>query len=558
MRWFSSALLSLAVFWPTLSTADYEQYTYTHPDDNYHLTHTSVSDDGQVMAAIGSPSSTDGDELVVFNIDQSAPVWTYDDIVDDRIFDLDVSGDGTTIVACGSGVWLFDVASEELIWAFDDDYRVWDSCDVSADGETIVAGNRQSSVASWDRSTSEIVRYWTFTDGGFVDLVDMTEDGSLVIAASDYSYGLIDLAADDFVWERLTEVEVYDVGFNADGSRGYALLDDGQMGTDVYVLRGLNMDTGKLTWQKRFRSANTPRLQMSADGERIMLTTNKKYYGLNKSGKVDWTFTPHGQETSMQMSENGKFVTVAEGLYYVYFFDWDYPKQKHRAYQIDQPTFPDAVGVSADGSVVAYANEHYVVQQVQPGILVDNQDTIPVYSSGDDIALRYFVSNPGQETNLKIRTSLSLPQVSVLSDLGAEVDGDPRTTRSKLLDYANATLPGYEVIDTRSVAVEAHSSETITPALTVPDLVIPDWLGDLLDLLGLDDLFASLMGDYADPLTDLVNKKVDNALTDGAEDAVAGGQATYAMLGLGQVELYDADTNEVYSTDTFFFMYLVL
>ena len=66
------------------------------------------------------------------------------------------------------------------------------------------------------------------------------------------------------------------------------------------------------------------------------------------------------------------------------------------------------------------------------------------------------------------------------------------------------------------------------------------------------------MGDYADPMKDLMNDQINDALTNGAEDAVSTGEATYALLGLGQVELYDADTNEVYSTDSFFFMYLVL
>ncbi|MBI4407895.1 MAG: hypothetical protein HY565_05360, partial [Candidatus Kerfeldbacteria bacterium] len=241
-----------------------------------------------------------------------------------------------------------------------------------------------------------------------------------------------------------------------------------------------------------------------------------------------------------------------------YFFDWDYPRGKHRPFQVDSPTFPDAVGVSADGSTVAYANEHFVVQQVVPGILVDNLDTIPVYIAGSSMDLRYYVSNPGKKANLKIRTSLSLPQISVLSDLGAEVDGDPKGAKSKLLEYANATLPGYEVIDTRSVAMAAHDSEAVTPTLTVPEMILPDWVGDLLDLLGLSEIFDSLMGDYADPMNDLMNDRINEALTSGAENAVSAGEGSYALLGLGQVELYDADTNEVYSTDSFFFMYLVL
>ena len=551
-------LMALALGWPVVGFA-YDSYTYTSGNDNYHLTQTSLSDDGSVIIGIGGTSVVASDEVVVFSVDDDNPVWNWDDNGDDRIFDVDVSGDGSTAVACGSSVWLLDIEQQELLWTYgEDDIYVWDTCDISEDGQTIVAGNRQSSIGSWDRSSSDYVRWWTLTDGGFVDVVDMTEDGKTAIVSNGYSYALIDLSSDEFVWEKETSVSITTVGLNANATRGYAIVDDGETGTDVSILRGINMTTGRLTWKKRFRSTNTPRVQMSSNGKRVMLTTNKKYYGLGSTGKQEWTFVPSGQETSMQMSANGDFVVVAEGLYYVYFFDWDYPRGKHRAFQIDRPTFPGSVGVSADGSTVAYKDEDFVVQQVVPGILVDNLDTIPVYSSGSSMDVRYYVSNPGKKANLKIRTSLSLPQVSILSDLGAEVDGDPKGAKSKLLEYANATLPGYEVIDTRSVAMVAHDSKTITPTLTVPEMVLPDWVGDFLELIGLDDVFASLMGDYSDPMKDLMNDKINDALTSGAEDAVSAGQATYALLGLGQVELYDETTNEVYSTDSFFFMYLVL
>ncbi|MBI2415627.1 MAG: WD40 repeat domain-containing protein [Candidatus Kerfeldbacteria bacterium] len=543
---------------PLVSQADYVSYTYSHSKDNYHLTNTSVSNDGTVIAAVGGTSVVASDEVVVFGLNTTEPVWTFDDIGDSNIFDLDLSGDGTTAVVCGGGVWLLDIENEALLWAFDDDYRVWDTCDISEDGNTVLAGNRQSGVASWDRSSSEIVRYWTFADGGFVNVVDMTEDGKQAIAATSYSYGLMDIVSDNFTWEKVTDVEVYTAGLSNNGRRAYVVLDDGKLGTDIYFLRGVGLAGGNVTWRKRFSSYNTPRVQISNSGERIMLTTNDEYFGLNRTGKVEWTFSPAGQETDMQMSSNGKFVTVAEGLYYTYFFDWDYPKNKHRAVQIDRPTFPGAVGVSADGSTVAYADEDFVVQEVKPGILVDNQDTIPVYFAGRNVGLRYFVSNPGEQANLKIRTSLSLPQVSVLADVGAEVDGDPKGIRSKLLEYANATLPGYEVIDTRSVAVSAHNSKTVTTAVLVPDMIMPDWIGDFLELIGLDDFFDTLMGDYADPMKTLLNNKVNSAMTEDASAQVSAGDASYALFGLGQVELYDAETNEVYSTDTFYFMYLVI
>ena len=146
----------------------------------------------------------------------------------------------------------------------------------------------------------------------------------------------------------------------------------------------------------------------------------------------------------------------------------------------------------------------------------------------------------------------------MLSDLGATVAGDPKNFRDKLLNYTNATLPGYEIADELDIIVKAHNSKDITADIAMPNLIQPDWVGDFLELIGLDDAFDNLMGEYAEPLNDLVNNEVNTQLTSGAESGVAGSQGAYALLGVGQVELYDANTNEVYSTDTFLFMYLAL
>lgn len=558
-KWLGRFSVIVILSWPMTSAASYANYTYTDANDNnYHYKETTASKDGSVLVAVGGSDINATENVTVFSPNSTEPIWVFSDIGDSVIFDVALSRDGKTAVACGSGIWLLDIAHQKLLWAFDDDWRVWDTCDISADGSVIIAGNRQSSVASWHRSSSEIVRYWTFVDGGFVDKVTLTNNGVLAIAENSYSYGLIQLNQDSFVWQKTTDVEIYDIGFNKiNGKRGYIDLDDGFTGTDEHYLRGINMHNGTLTWSKKFNSYNTPRVQMSNNGKRIMLTTNDKYYGLKGNGKTVWEFTPAGQETYLNMSATGKFITVAEGLNYVYFFDWDYPEYKHRPFQVDRVDFASRVAVSNNGSTVGYGANDYVVQQTKPGILVDTHN-VPVYRAGNAMELSYFVSNPGEKKNLKVRTSLSLPQVAVLSDLGATVSGDPKNFSNKLLDYANATLPGYEIVDTQDVIVKAHNSKNITSSITIPDMIMPDWVGDFLTLVGLDDAFSTLMGDYAEPLNDLVSSEINNELVNGAEAGVSGEQGAYALLGIGQAELYDAETNEVYSTDTFYFMYLAL
>ncbi len=543
------------------ATNDYVNYTYQHPtESNYHLGYSEVNADGSMVVAIGGTGVIADSEVVVFTADKKKPAWKIDEFAEQGqvVFDVDISSDGSTIVACGSAVWLIDTVSKAISWTYDEGIYVFDTCTLSDDGEMVVAGNRQSSVMMWDRSSNELMREWIFNDGGFVDQVVMTGDGQWVLAENGYSYGGINTAEDSFQWETEVDDDIYGIGINDEsGKFGFMVQDYDDGGSSSFRIFGLNPRTGRITWTRKFTSYNTPHARLSANGRRLLLTTNDIYYGLNgTSGRQQWSFKLDGGSTSAALSANGKFIVVTEGLDYIYFFDWDYPRDKKRPFQIDTGIFPGAAGISADSSTAVYEHSDYTYQQIAPGMLADLQN-IPVYSPDDIVELRYHISNPGQAANLAVKTTVSLPQVAILSDLGATVSGEPNGVKNKLLDYANKTLPGYEELDIRPYDLDANDSTTETISVEMPDLIMPDWLGDLLEFLGLDELFGELMGDYAEPLNDLVNNKVNDKLTSGATDAVTAGQATYALLGLGQVELYNADTNEVYSSDTFYFMYLV-
>lgn len=552
----------LFLLWPVFAhAASYTRYDYKHPtENNYHLGDSEVSEDGSTVVAIGGTGVIADSEVVVFTAKKKKPAWKIDDeIGNSNIFDVDISADGSTIVACGSAVWLIDVESKSIAWTYEESIYVYDTCTLSDDGQTVVAGNRQSSVFMWDRSSSELMRQWVYNDGGFVDVVAMTGDGEWIFTSNGYSYGAMRTSEEGFQWEKEVNDDIWSVGLNSvDGKVGYLLQDNDDGGSSSFNVIVINPRTGKELWSKTLTSYHTPRAQLSATGHRLLLTTNDIYYGFNATnGRMDWVFERDGSSTSAALSNNGKFIGVTEGIDYVYLLDWSYPKKRQRPFQIDAPgTFPSSIGLSGNSSTLVYEYDDYNYQQIKPGILVDLQN-IPVYSPGDDVKIRYHVSNPGKQANLKVRATVSLPQVAFLSDLGATVSGEPASTKGKLLDYANKTLPGYDELDMRSAQLPANDSETLKVTVEMPDLIMPDWLGDLLDFLGLDVLFETLMGDYAAPLKDLVNNKVNDALTTGATNAVAGGSAAYAMLGIGQVQLYDADTNEVYSGDTFYFMYLV-
>ncbi|MEK7540553.1 MAG: WD40 repeat domain-containing protein [Patescibacteria group bacterium] len=532
---------------PVAAAGKYNSYDYENKVHNYHLTETEVSFDGSVVVEVSDIDSNTPDILTVFTPDQQKPAWTYEDADPEApMFDVDISKDSSTIVVCGGKIWVFDVATESLIWDLEDEANVWDACTLSEDGSEIYVANRASSVAHFTRTSNEIQDYWTMDDGGFVTELSLSEDGTHVLAANDYAYTLIDLTSGEVIWEEPSDDQIVGVGLNEDGTKGFILTDE--------HLDFLKTTSGSPVWSRSFDpDTNTPRASISNDGSRIVLTTNDEYLGL-KTAKhsVAWRFKRNGSDTTLGMSQNGKFAVITEGLDYIYLFDWDF-KKKQRPMHIRTAVFPRGAGLSGDGSALAYTHGDFHFEQIPPGVLVTNQD-IPVYSAGMSMDVQYFVSNPGKKADLKLKTSLSLPQFSFLDDLGASVDGEPAGVKMKLLEYANKTLPGYEVVDEQAVTLKAHTSKAIETSFTVPDMITPDWLGDLLDLLGLDNVFDDLMGELAAPLSGLVNSGLSDAMTEQANSSKAEG--VFPLLGLAKIQLYDPDNNEVYSQDSFMFLYL--
>lgn len=544
----------------TAIAAKYTNYTYKNKSEsNYHLTDSELSADGSIATAIGGTSVVAFSEVAIFTPTMRKPAWKFipgDSMV---IFDQDISADGSTIVACGSAVWLIDTASQEVVWTYDESVYVFDTCTLSNDGSKIFAGSRQSQIFHWAPTSNEPEQIWTLSDGGFIDKITISNNGKKLLAENSYSYAFLNnTSADTFTWEKSTTDEIYSVGLSSNGRIGYVLAyDRSTEDNDDYYISKINTRSPKFLWKKMFTSYNTPYARISANGKRIVLTTNKVYYGLNaKNGKTQWKFNRQdGDNTTLAASANNKFIVVTEGLDYTYFFDWDYPSSTQRPFQIDgNLLFPSAAGVSADGSTATYEADDYTFQKITPGILADLQDTIPIYTSGQDVDIRYFVSNPGVEANLTVRTTLSLPQFTFLTDLGESIDEDePDGNKSKLWQYAQKTLPGYKVADTRSISVNAHESSTINTTYEMPNMLLPNWVESLLGALDSVNFFGDLLGELSEPLG-LLSEDSDTLYSALASES---DNYSYPMIGLGRIELMNEKTGKVYSRDTFIFIYVL-
>lgn len=551
-------LLSLSIV--PLLTGSYVNYTYEHPrENNYHLGDFELSADGSIAIAIGGTGTIADEEVVVFTADRKTPAWKYDIPSDMVVFDAEISADGSTIVACGSAVWAIDVSSHELLWSYDEGIYVFDTCTLSEDGTHIFAGSRQAQIFKWSRDTNAYEQLWTLSEDGFIDQIVIAGDGSSLLVENSSSYAFInDTSSSEFTWEKSFSDEIYSIGLNANGTRGFAIVYDRSTNrNDDYYVAGMTTTSPRWQWKRKFRSYHPPRGDMSLSGDHLAITTNAVYYGLNgQTGKKDWLFTRAGSNTTLSLSGNGKFVIVTEGVDYIYFFDWDYPGKRQRPFQIDTGIFPSAAGISRDGATATYEHQDMTYQQIVPGMLADLLDTVPVYQSGDTMTLRYFVSNPGKATDLRVRTALSLPQITFLSELGSTVTEEPPSTKMKSLSYKEEVLPGYNILDRRDITVEAHDSFNQTYEFEVPSMLLPEWLEDLIGTLtDVLDVGGAILDELGVPLSDLIGKTKQDSMEAATSALLA--NLSYPMIGLGKVELYDPDTETVYSSDSFIFIYIL-
>lgn len=553
------------LFFSNSAQAKYQEYTYTYSDSdsetedtNYHYTGLEISQDGSTAAAIGGFGTVAQEDMVVFKDNKKSPAWGYSVGEDEAMFDLALSLDGSTIMACGSGAWVYSVSQATLLWEYKDNNYAYDVCALSEDGRYLAAGDRGGVVTLWERGSSIPVRTWELAEPGyFVNSLTMVKDGSRILASTDFITVFINTQADNVLWSRTSATEIIASGCGVNDCKyGYLLRDDGELAGGGYTLTGIRINNANALWKKNVASSNTPQIALSGGGKRMVLTTNEGYYGYHTdTGRRKWKFMRSGGETTVAVSNSAKWTAVSDGHEYVYVFDWDFPHETQRPLRMIAVVFPGSVAISSDGATLVYEHGAFTLTELKPSLLVKTKG-VPVYARELPVNMEYFVSNPGKNKNLRIRTTFSLPQIALLSDFGQTVDGEPQGVKGKILDYVNKTLPGYEVGEEgREVNQAAHSSEKVNASFTMPDMIMPDWLGDLLELLGLDDLFQNIFGQFSTPMNLLLNAKLNAEMTAGTESqAEAGG--LYPLFGLGQTQLYDATTNEVYDSDRFFFIYI--
>lgn len=562
-------ILLLAVNPVYAASSSYIEYTYKDEESNYHIGGAALSTDGSIGVAIAGTSVIATDEVIAFTPTKQI-LWRFDP-GNKTIFDVDISDDGSTVVACGSSVWLLNAINGELIWESEQGIHVFDTCAISRTGKKIFAASRQSTIFRWGKKSNKPKLSWTLSEDGFIDKIDITPNGKQLVGENEVSYVYIkDTNINSFTWEIVSEenIDIRDIGISQDGKNVY-IIEDIIKSSD-YKLKKVSLENGSPIWTKDFESFHTPYGRISHDGERIILSTNKIYYGINgKDGSTQWTYERDGNSSDLDISSDGKFSLITEGLDYIYLFDWDYPESKNRPTRIYEGIFPSSPAVSANSSTGIFEHEDFTFVQFPPGLLID-QLSIAVYVPGDKVSLRYFISNPGEKTRLEARVILSLPQLTIFSDLASGFSREPLTTKSKLINFASNSIPGARIVDEakRTYDINPNSSITEQVVFEMPDLVKPDWLDSFLSFLRVKNQISDAnpeelekAGKLLDEVNDVASLFVESSTLDKivniAKNILSNGGLVFPLLGTGQVELYNPRTNEVFSRDNFFFVYLL-
>lgn len=524
-------------------------WTYTPASTEDVVDDPQLSADGKSMVVLSDVKKKTYDQVLFFETSSAKPKWTFSPT--DKAFDVSISDDGKIIAVVGSRVWLLKSSSKKPVWSTKVPMSVFNTVTLSKSGGTILAGDRLSQVQMFKSSSSSVQKVWEFkADDGVFD-VSVSDNGKRAIAITKKTVHFIktDTAAE--VWSYTTKEQLMMTRISADGKYAIAATTK-----TLYFF-----DTSKKTpvWSKKYKTRTDVQADISDDGTRVAVLSDKSVRGYNRSGTELWQYDMKSSNWGdIALSGNGKYVGVAQGEDYIYVLDNDYGTGD-KPFRIFTNDRPRSVAFSQTGNFLAYGRHTLTAYSPAAGVLADQKST-PIYQNGDAINLRIFATNPSAKAkNLRLRIALSLPQINWWDQIASTEASQAQTpiARSKTLEYAAEALPGYNEAYNEPLTLNKHSSVDTTLNIPVDSLLMPAWLDDFIGLLGDLNPLSSLLGEWEEPYQKLIGEEEANTTLGAANEKAIEENLMYPMLGLGTVTIYDPETNAVYDTDSFYFMYIL-
>ncbi|MFH1236080.1 MAG: WD40 repeat domain-containing protein [Parcubacteria group bacterium] len=543
-----AAVITAIVIFVLPSTAG--AWTYTPASTEDVVGDPQVSADGKSIVLISDVKKKTYDQVLFFTNASEKPKWTFSP--DAKVFEVGLSDDGKYVAAVGSKVWLLKSSSKKPVWSAKIPMSVFDAVALSKTGGVILAGDRQSQVQMFKSSSSSVQKVWKFKpDDGVFDL-SLSNDGKRAIAVTKKTVHFIktDVAAE--VWSYKTKEQLMTTRISADGKYAVAAT--------TKTLYFFNTSKKTPVWSKIYKTGTDVQIDISDDGSRVVALANKSVRAYNASGKELWQYDMKNSNWGdITLSGNGKYVAVGQGEDYVYVLDNAYGtgNRPFRIFTSERP--PRYVAFSQIGNLLAYGRYTLTTYTPAAGVLADQKST-PIYQNGDFINLRVFATNPSAKAkNLRLRIALSLPQINWWDQVASAEESQAQTpiARSKTLEYVADKLPGYSEVYNKPLTLEKNSSVDTTLNIEVASLLMPEWLEDFISFLGDLNPLSTLLGDWEEPYQKLIGKEEANTTLGAVNEKAMEENLMYPMLGLGTVSIYDPDTNMVYDTDSFYFMYIL-
>ena len=500
-----SSILVLAIITFSLLSAQPTQVT-TQPAPSSHLippppsapswTYTMI---GHVRAvavsangkAIVAAAESDG-PVHLFGRDSNTPILNYS-VGNRGAINLAISADGnTTVVGQNSGdFYAFCNKSTAPLWHYyDSGLGASQSVAVSSDGSTIVIGTNDGYLYVFSRTSGTPL--WSYHWGVQVDAVATSKNGSTIVAAFVNSTGIIGYLCEfgrtnnSTLWTIKNRAgEIYDAAISEDGNTTAAVTDS-RLGV-------LSRASNKTLWTSN--TASGYGVAVSGDGSTI---ASGGYNTLYVFGRTSNTTLITGNVNgvlhhTISLSYGGSLIACGTQNYSTTSthdaFLYSRSSGQMWNYTVGAGIGPyywlgRAVGMSADGSVIAYGSDDHklyvFIYDIVPPVLgvPTYQEIAPSGSPNANLSISLTVSDNIAVSSVKLYYRLAGSgtwNTKAMSQTSATYSSTigPFSFGSNVTYYVNATDTSGNFVCSPSNAPTSYYNITVAPHSIPPTAPIP-------------------------------------------------------------------------------------
>ncbi|MCK9205412.1 MAG: carboxypeptidase regulatory-like domain-containing protein, partial [Bacteroidales bacterium] len=269
----------------------------------------------------------------------------------------------------------------------------WQTSDAAAIAQYMkVSGTSMKSVCAWGLNDQRISVYNNTSNvplwekqcqiSSWDEVIDMTEDGTLLACGYDSAFQIYDIATGAVVWEKTTTNCVKGIQISDDGQKVFVATFNIGTQTDSY-LACYQVGQSTPLWTKTF-TGNYTALSASGDGSRVVFcmyggATSRLYVFAGSDGTQIFD-APFQNQNAPGISYDGKYIVNGDYSGYIYLYEYDegtatYFVKWH--YRVNgSSAWVWGMNISADGSTVAvgtlvflsndYDGELYVFNTYSP------------------------------------------------------------------------------------------------------------------------------------------------------------------------------------------------